>query len=592
MHILVGVELKRESGGYQPLDTPLRILLVEDDPAYAEFTRTMLRTTTVTLDHTTSVHAAVDKLADSVYDLVLLDLGLPDAFELEALNRLVGAAPDLPLVILTGTEDDVLAVQAMKGGAQDYLIKGQATPELLMRAIRYAIERKQYEVQIRHLAYYDPLTQLPNRRLLLEHLEHALKRAARTDAIVGVFFIDVDHFKEINDAFGHATGDTVLTQLANRLSRALRRSDTLGRLSGDEFVAIVETAEARDLALVADAVQRSVKTPFTTPHGEVFVTLSIGVSAFPTDGSEVGELLRNADHAMYRAKSQGRDAVRFFAAPVEASRSMPPTFTSALRRAAERGELLVHFQPLVNLHTGMVDGLEALVRWRHPSRGIIPPREFIHLAEESDLIVSIERWVLQTAMTETANHPSAKSLRLAVNLSRRHFDHPALVHRLSALVGDIGYDFRLLELELSERGMMHHPDRVLEHLKACRDLGMRISVDDFGTGYSCLGLMKDFPLTSLKIDQSFVRRCDTDPVNSALCAAVISMGHALGLEVTAEGVESRAELMYLREQDCDRAQGWYFGRPVPGAELSATLAVLAPPSAKPVTRPVRHDSGA
>ena len=467
-------------------DGPMRILLVEDDPAYAELTRAMLNTTSgtsISLDHATSVHQAVGKLNDGQYDIVLLDLGLPDAQELEALNSLVGAAPDLPLVILTGTENEVLALQAVKGGAQDYLIKGQATPELLVRAIRYAIERKQSELHIRHLAYYDPLTQLPNRRLLIEHLGHTLKRAARTDSIVGVFFIDVDNFKQINDAFGHATGDTFLSELAARLSKTLRSSDTLGRLSGDEFVAIVEAGEASELGRVAHALQRSVKAPFTTNHGELFATLSIGVSSFPADGEEVGELLRNADHAMYRAKSQGRDTICFFAAPAEASRQFPLTFTSALRRAAERGELMVHYQPLVNLHTDTVDGLEALVRWQHPSRGVIPPSDFIHLAQESDLILNIERWVLHTAMTETQENPWTRAMRVAVNLSRRHFDNPALVRRLRSLVGEIGYDFHLLELELSESGIMHHPDRVLDHLKACRDLGMTITIDDFGTGY-------------------------------------------------------------------------------------------------------------
>ena len=406
----------------------------------------------------------------------------------------------------------------------------------------------------------------------MEHLGQALKRAARAGTIVGVFFIDIDNFKQINDGFGHASGDSVLTQLATRLSATLRGSDTLGRLSGDEFVAVVEGTVPQELALVAATLQQSVKAPFTTAQGELFATLSIGVSSFPADGEEAGELLRNADHAMYRAKAQGRDGVCFFAAPVESSRSFPLTFTSALRHAAERGELMVHFQPLMNLHTDLVDGLEALVRWQHPSRGIIPPSDFIHLAEESDLILSIERWVLHTAMTEAANYPRARLLRLAVNLSRRHFDSPALVRRLSALMREIGYDARLLELELSESGIMHHPDRVLDHLKACRDLGMTITIDDFGTGYSCLGLMKQFPLTSLKIDQSFVRNCSSDPVNGALVAAIVSMGHALGLEVTAEGVETEAELAYLRRQNCDRAQGWYFGKAVPSSELTAILA--------------------
>jgi diguanylate cyclase (GGDEF)-like protein len=552
----------------------LRILLVEDDSDQAAFTQTMLQsasTACVRLDHTTSVRGAIDRLSGQSYDVALLDLGLPDAQELEALNSLVGAAPDLPLVILTGTESDALALQAVKSGAQDYLVKGQATPEVVVRAIRYAIERKQSELHIRHLAYYDSLTLLPNRRLLMEHLGQTLRRASRAGSIVGVFFIDIDHFKQINDEFGHAVGDSVLTQLASRLSASLRGSDTLGRLSGDEFVAIVEANLPRELALVADSLQRCLKAPFATAHGELFATVSIGVSAFPADGSEVGELLRNADHAMYRAKAQGRDTVRFYAAPPETARSFSLAFTSALRRAPERGELIVHFQPLVNLHRNEVDGFEALVRWQHPSQGVVPPNDFIRMAEQSDLILAIERWVLHTAMAEALRHPRASQLKLAVNLSRRHFDNPALVRQLRRIVRSVGYDARLLELELSESGMMHHPQRVLHHLKACRDLGMTITVDDFGTGYSCLGLMKDLPLSSLKIDQSFVKNCATDPINRALVSAIVSMGHALGLEVTAEGVETEAELMCLRELHCDRAQGWYFGHPVPSTELSAIL---------------------
>jgi diguanylate cyclase (GGDEF)-like protein len=553
-------------------ESSLRILLVEDDSDQAAFTQTMLQAvwaTCVRLDHTTSVRGAIDRLSDYSYDVALLDLGLPDAQELEALNSLVGAAPDLPLVILTGTENETLALQAVKSGAQDYLVKGQTTPEMVVRAIRYAIERKQSELHIRHLAYYDSLTQLPNRRLLMEHLGQTLKRASRSGSIVGVFFIDIDHFKQINDEFGHAVGDGVLTQLAARLSASLRGSDTLGRLSGDEFVAIVEANLPRELALVAESLQRCLKVPFATTHGELFATVSIGVSAFPADGSDVSELLRAADHAMYRAKAQGRDTVRFHASPPEAPRSFSLAFTSALRRAPERGELLVHFQPIVNLHRNEVDGLEALVRWRHPSQGVVPPDDFIRLAEQSDLILAIERWVLQTAMTEALRHPRAKEVKLAVNLSRRHFDNPALVRQLRRIIRGVGYDARLLELELSESGMMHDPQRVVHHLKACRDLGMTITVDDFGTGYSCLGLMKELPLSSLKIDKSFVRNCADDPVNRALVSAIISMGHALGLDVTAEGVETESELLYLREQRCDRAQGWYFGHPVPSDDLSA-----------------------
>jgi diguanylate cyclase (GGDEF)-like protein len=551
-------------------DSHIRILLVEDDVTYARFTQEMLqsvRPASFQLAHTTSVHSAIERLPRAAPDIVLLDLGLPDAQKLEALNALVDAAPNLPIIILSGTENEVLALEAVKAGAQDYLLKGQATPELLVKAIRYGIERKQSELHMKRLAYYDSLTGLPNRRLLMEHLMLALKRVARNDSVVGVFFIDIDHFKQINDTLGHEAGDRVLQQLAEGMSQSLRDSDTLARLSGDEFVAVVEVAQARQLAVVAASLQHRVKTPFTTTDGEAFVTASIGVSAYPTDGDDAEELIRSADRAMYRAKAQGRDTVRFYAAPLETTGSSQVAFKSALRRAIERGELLVHFQPLVDLHTGQVDGLEALVRWRHSSRGVIPPSDFIPLAEESGLILLIERWVLQTAMTEAASHRDTRQLKLAINISRRHFDNPALLRELKSIVRRVGYDACLLELELTESGIMHHPKRVLRHLKECRRLGIRVAVDDFGTGYSCLGLMKRFPLNALKIDRSFVHNCGTDPTNRALVAAIISLGHALGLQVTAEGVETASELEYLRDQNCDRAQGYYFGRPVQSARL-------------------------
>ena len=555
-------------------DAYVRILLVEDDVTYARFAQKMLesvRSTRFQLAHATSVHGAIERLTVAAPDIVLLDLGLPDAQALEALTALVDAAPNLPIVILSGTEDEVLALEAVKAGAQDYLLKGQATPELLVNAIRYAIERKQSELHMKRLAYYDSLTGLPNRRLLMEHLILALKRVARNNSVVGVFFIDIDHFKQINDTLGHEAGDRVLQQLATRLSQSFRDSDTLARLSGDEFVAVVEVTQPRQLAVVAASVQQRLKIPFTITDGEAFVTASIGVSAYPTDGDDAEELLRNADRAMYRAKAQGRDTVRFYAAPLEAARSSQVAFKNALQRAIERDELLVHFQPLVDLHTGQVDGLEALVRWRHPNRGVIPPSDFIPLAEESELILLIERWVLHTAMTEVTSLRATKPLKLAINISRRHFETPALLTELKRIARQVGYDAGLLELELTESGIMHHPRRVLRHLKECRRLGINVAVDDFGTGYSCLGLMKRFPLNALKIDRSFVHNCGTDPTSRALVTAIIRVGHALGLQVTAEGVEAASELEYLRDQNCDRAQGYYFGRPVQSARLKGLL---------------------
>ena len=278
----------------------------------------------VTLDRVPLLRVAMDRLAKHSYDVALLDLCLPDAKNLEALTSLVSVAPELPLVILSSMENEQLALDAVKSGAQDYLTKDRVTPELLIRAIRYAIERKQSELQVKQLAYYDSLTKLPNRLLLMEHLGQALKRAARAGSIVGVFFIDIDRFKQINDAFGHETGDRVLEQLASRLSKAMRRSDTLGRLSGDEFVAVVDAGQASELEVVADSLRRCLEAPFATDFGELITTASVGVSTFPVNGESVDELLRSADQAMYRSKAQGRNTVTFSLAALERGERRPP----------------------------------------------------------------------------------------------------------------------------------------------------------------------------------------------------------------------------------------------------------------------------
>ena len=555
-------------------DIDLRLLLVEDDRSYAEYVGATLRSVTSAhfhYDHVASIRAAVERLSRSSYDLVLLDLGLPDSIDLEGLATVMAVAPETPVVILSGAEDEAVALRAVKAGAQDYLSKNHTTGDVLARSIRYAIERKHSELQIKRLAYRDSLTQLPNRTMLLEHLDHALKRAHRDRHVVGLFFVDIDHFKQINDSLGHQAGDHALRQVADRLRHALRDHDTLARLSGDEFIAVVDVKRRSALVPIAEKLQQQLKAPFLIAGRELFITASIGVSSYPMDGVDPQNLLRNADRAMYQAKAEGRDTSRFYAARIQREASSRLTFTTGLRRAIDRGELLLHFQPLVDLSTGRIDGMEALVRWQHPSMGLVPPADFIPVAEETGLILDIERWVLQSAMTEALAFDWGHRLKLAINLSSRHFDDPALPNELKEITRTVGYDPQFLELELTERGLMHHPRRVLRHLKEFHRLGIHVAVDDFGTGYSCLALMKRFPLHALKIDRSFVSNCATDPTSQALVAAIIHMGHALGLKVTAEGVETSAQLEYLRAQRCDRAQGSLFGRPVPGAQLSTVV---------------------
>ena len=555
----------------------LRILVVEDDPAYAAFIAMMLQSIgfiRFDVEHVQTLHRAETCLRDAPFNVVLLDLGLGDAQGLEALNAVVAAVPDVPVIILSGEDDLALALSAVKHGAQDYLLKSQVTPGALTRSIGYAVERKNGELETKRLAYHDSLTRLPNRLLLMEHLEVALHKAKRGKTVLGIFFIDVDHFKQINDTLGHEMGDTVLQETAHRLTDCLRASDTVARLSGDEFVALVETSRRSELTTVADAVQEQFRRAFGADNGGLFITASIGVSSYPTDGLDAKTLLRNADRAMYRAKTEGRDSYRFYSARHHANPSGSLALSSGLRQAIDRHELILHFQPLVNLRGRGVDGIEALVRWQHPTLGLVPPADFIPMAEESGLILSIERWVLESAMREACTLQGARPLKVAVNLSTRHFDHPALLSELRNFSRAAGYDPCLLELELTESGIMHHPKRVLRHLRAFRRLGVRVAIDDFGTGYSCLSLMNRFPLHALKIDRSFVVDCATNPTNQALVAAIIRMGHALGLEVTAEGVETNEQLVYLREQGCDRAQGWLFSPPVTAAELPGVFEAL------------------
>ena len=555
----------------------LRILVVEDDRAYAAFVATMLQTIEFALfdvEHVQTVARAVTCLRDGSFNVVLLDLGLGDAQGLEALNAVVAAVPDVPVIVLSGEDDLALSLGAVKSGAQDYLLKSQATPGALTRSIGYAIERKNGELETKRLAYHDSLTRLPNRLLLMEHLELALRKANRGKTVLGIFFIDVDHFKQINDTLGHEMGDTVLQETARRLTNCLRASDTVARLSGDEFVALVETSRRSELTTVADALQEQFRRAFAADNGDVFITASIGVSSYPIDGLDAKTLLRNADRAMYRAKTEGRDSYRFYSARHYATPSGSLVLNSRLRQAIDRRELVLHFQPLVNLRGKGVDGIEALVRWQHPTLGLIPPAHFIPMAEESGLILSIERWVLESAMRAARTLQGERPLKVAVNLSTRHFDHPALLNELRTFSRAVDYDPGLLELELTESGIMHHPKRVLRHLKGFRRLGVRVAIDDFGTGYSCLSLMNRFPLHALKIDRSFVVDCATNPTNQALVAAIIRMGHALGLEVTAEGVETTEQLTYLREQGCDRAQGWLFSPAVAAAELPGVFGTL------------------
>ncbi|HXU42940.1 MAG TPA: EAL domain-containing protein [Burkholderiales bacterium] len=440
--------------------------------------------------------------------------------------------------------------------------------------------RKQAEEAVRFVATHDELTKLPNRVMFAQRLEHALSQAARHGRRLAVLFIDLDRFKIINDTLGHDVGDALLREVARRLTESLRASDTVARLGGDEFVVLLEDlSDPLYVTAVAHKLLAALAQPVVLGGREYHVTASIGASAYPDDSADAQALLKNADIAMYRAKEQGRNTFQFYSAQLNLHTVERLTLESGLRRALERNELLLHFQPQVELRSGRITGVEALVRWQHPEHGLLPPGRFIGIAEETGLIVPIGNWVLQTACAahRAWRRQGLRSVRLSVNLSARQFLHDHLTRDIRSLVGDDGFAPGRLELEITESMVMHDPNRAVALLHELRQIGVRVSIDDFGTGHSSLAYLKRFPIDSLKIDRSFISGVPDDLGDVAITHAVIAMAHNLGMKVIAEGVETRLQRDFLAAQGCDEYQGYFFSAPVSAEELQALLS----PPAKP-----------
>ena len=436
-------------------------------------------------------------------------------------------------------------------------------------------ERIEAQEALTHNALHDPLTGLPNRSLLLDRIEVALARSARIGKSVAVLFLDLDRFKLINDSRGHAAGDVVLRAVADRLRAAVRPSDTVGRLGGDEFVVICEDGVAVwEATVLGERLIRTLEESFEVEGGEVFVTVSVGI-AIAEPATSADELLRDADVAMYQAKQRGRARCEFFDEAMRTEAAVRLETATALHRALERNEFQTFYQPMIDLHTGAIVGVEALVRWSHPERGLISPAMFIPLAEEQGLIVPIGAAVLDEACRQWADwrseFPGRDPLVLNVNISARQLHSPEFVESIRAVLLAYGVDPARLCLELTESVLIEDVEAQRHTLAALRELGVGLAIDDFGTGYSSLTYLKRFPVTGIKIDQTFVAGLGRDAFDSAIIESVIELAHAVGLHVTAEGVETLDQLVRLRALGCDFAQGYYFARPQPAADLAALL---------------------
>ena len=447
-------------------------------------------------------------------------------------------------------------------------------PPVFVAMILDITEKKKTDDTLNYLAYYDNLTGLPNRSLFVDRLEQAMKVADRYEQLVAVLFIDLDQFKNINDSLGHDAGDSLLKEAAERLSNCMRSSDTVARWGGDEFCLLLQNIYSVDnVNIVAEKIIARFSEPFVIKDKKMFVTASIGINLYPLDDNNVKSLLKNADTAMYHAKEKGRNNYQFYNHEMSARLEQRLELEHELRHALERNEFMLLYQPQVDVRQNRIVGIEALIRWQHPQRGMVPPDQFIGLAEETGLIVPIGEWVLQRACTQAQElqQQGLAPISVSVNLSVRQLREATLIERVSQALRQSGLEAAKLDLEITESMLMSDMESVNQTLRDLSDLGVNISVDDFGTGHSSLAYLKQFPISTLKIDRSFIRDIPDDKDDVSITIAIINMASGLGIDTVAEGVEASEQLEFLKAQNCSLMQGYYFSKPVSYDEIVELL---------------------
>lgn len=434
-------------------------------------------------------------------------------------------------------------------------------------------EKKIIEDHINNLANFDQLTGLPNRNMLNDRAEYLLKIAQRNNEPLSVMFLDLDHFKNINDSLGHTIGDHVLIEVASRIQATIRDEDTASRLGGDEFILLFPNTKANEAMYIATKLTNAISQYIMLEHNELTITPSVGIAIYPNDGKNFETLLKNADTAMYRAKNSGRNSFHFFTDEMQLNLERNLLLENALRHAIERNELEVYYQPQISLTDGGIIGAEALLRWKHPELGMISPGEFIPIAESSGQIINIGEWVFRTAIEQTKAwiNDGFKPIIIAINLSAVQFRQKNLLTLVTDILREVQLPPEYLELELTEAATMHDPQAAVDVMNKLHEQGIRMSIDDFGTGYSSLSYLKRFKVYKLKIDQSFIRDISNDPDDRAIVSAIIDMAHNLGLQTIAEGVETAEQVSFLRLHGCDEMQGYYISKPLPRMEFEEFL---------------------
>jgi diguanylate cyclase (GGDEF)-like protein len=561
---------------------PYTILIIDDD----EQIRNLLKEVLSPENDCTTVGSAEDALTilETIdFNLVVSDISMGEISGLEMVPRVLEHHPDTVVVMISGQQTIDSAIDAMRAGAFDYITK-PLDLRLIETTVRRALghhellkQKRRYEdhledlvrertAEIEHLAYHDGLTDLPNRVLFEDRCSQALAIAQRNQNLVAAMLVSIDRFKKVTESLGHAAGDAVLTQAAARLQSCVTNGDTVARMEGDEFALLLtQVAKTGDLAEVARTISEVFRAPFHLGGQEVYVTTSTGISLFPFNGEDSSTILRNAEAALYRAKKQGGNNYQFYAADMNARAVKRLALETSMRRAIENDEFITYYQPVVNLASETIIGFEALVRWQHPELGLLPPAKFIGLAEDTGLILDIDKFVMRAGCLQTRawQDQGLGRLRLAANISARHFQEDDFLDRLMEIIGQTGLDPSCLELELTETSIMENTESAVELLTEIRKLGVTVAIDDFGTGYSSLSYLKRLPIDTVKLDRSFVKGATTDRDDAALVMAIVTLAHNLELRVIAEGVETEEQAMFLRQLRCDEAQGFLFGKPMP-----------------------------
>jgi diguanylate cyclase (GGDEF)-like protein len=550
-----------------------QVLVVDDDRSTRSSLRHTLQRDGFRVEEAADGAQALQMLKRMQPDVILMDAVMPvmDGFTACARVQELPNGRAIPVLMITALEDNTSVERAFAAGASDYIPKPIHFAVLSQR-VRRIIEANQAEKRIRHLAYNDLLTGLPNRALFMDQLGRRIELARVAGDAVAVLFLDLDRFKNVNDTLGHDVGDRLLVAVAQRIRRSVRNADCVARLGGDEFTVVLADVATPNAAIVAaQNICRALSTPFQIDGHDIFVTTSVGISMYPHDATDVGTLLKHADTAMYRAKKTN-SGFQFFEAAMEHSISEHVRMENDLRHAIDRNELEVFYQPQARVETGDIIGAEALVRWRHPTRGMVSPVEFIPLAEETGLINPVGEWVLRTACAQMKKWADAGlTMRIAVNLSVKQLLQKNFAATVEQALHDTGLAPSLLELEITESTLMENAQDTLEALHRLHGLGVRLAIDDFGTGYSSLSYLKRFPVDIIKIDRSFVRDVPHDADDAAIVTGIIALAHSLRLDVVAEGVETESQLRFLRDHSCDLLQGYYLSQPVPGEQFERDL---------------------